>query len=131
MAEARAKPLRPGLTVAKSGRTTGLTCASISALNLDVEVDYYTNCAETEPYLTKTYTNQLAIEGNQFSDAGDSGSLVVDVEQCRAGRAVFCRRRDEFGRERGRGQSRAHCAVGTERAAREPPTRLWAQPTTL
>ncbi len=68
-----------GLTVAKSGRTTGLTCASISALNLDVEVDYYTNCAETEPYLTKTYTNQLAIEGNQFSDAGDSGSLVVDV----------------------------------------------------
>ena len=68
-----------GLTVAKSGRTTGLTCASISAVNLDVEVDYYTNCAETVPYLTKTYTNQLAIEGNQFSDAGDSGSLVVDV----------------------------------------------------
>ncbi len=68
-----------GLTVAKSGRTTGLTCASISALNLNVEVDYYTNCAETEPYLTKTYTDQLAIEGNQFSDAGDSGSLVVDV----------------------------------------------------
>src|SRR5208282_6946569 len=33
----------------------------------------------TAPYLTKTYTNQLAIEGNQFSDAGDSGSLVVDV----------------------------------------------------
>jgi len=44
-----------------------------------VEVDYYKNCAETEAYLTKTYTNQLAIEGNQFSDAGDSGSLVVDV----------------------------------------------------
>jgi hypothetical protein len=68
-----------GLTVAKSGRTTGLTCASISATNLDVEVDYYKNCAETEAYLTKTYTDQLAIEGNQFSDAGDSGSLVVDV----------------------------------------------------
>jgi hypothetical protein len=68
-----------GLVVAKSGRTTGLTCAGISATNLDVEVDYYTNCAETEPYLTKIYTNQLAIEGNQFSDAGDSGSLVVDV----------------------------------------------------
>jgi hypothetical protein len=67
------------LVVAKSGRTTGLTCASISTTNLDVDVDYYTNCAETAPYLTKTYTNQLAIEGNQFSDAGDSGSLVVDV----------------------------------------------------
>jgi hypothetical protein len=65
--------------VAKSGRTTGLTCASISALNLDVTVDYYLNCAETKPYLTKTYTNQVGISGNQFSDAGDSGSLVVDA----------------------------------------------------
>ena len=65
--------------MAKSGRTTGLTCASISAVNLDVSVDYYLDCAETKPYLTKNYTNQLAITGNQFSDAGDSGSLVVDV----------------------------------------------------
>jgi hypothetical protein len=67
------------LVVAKSGRTTGLTCASISALNLSVEVEYYKNCAETTAYLTKTYTNQIAIEGNEFSDAGDSGSLVVDA----------------------------------------------------
>ena len=67
------------MTVAKSGRTTGLTCANIAAVNLDVEISYYTNCAETSPYLTKTYTNQLGIEGNQFSDAGDSGSLVVDA----------------------------------------------------
>jgi len=66
------------MSVAKSGRTTGLTCAGISALNLDVSVDYYTDCAETKPYLTKVYTNQIAIAGNQFSDAGDSGSLVVD-----------------------------------------------------
>jgi hypothetical protein len=68
-----------GLMVAKSGRTTGLTCASVSALDLDVNVDYYRDCAETRPYLTKTFTNQLAISGNQFSDAGDSGSLVVDT----------------------------------------------------
>jgi hypothetical protein len=67
-----------GMTVSKSGRTTGLTCAAVSAINLDVNVDYFTDCAETKPYLTKTYTNQLAITGNQFSDAGDSGSLVVD-----------------------------------------------------
>jgi hypothetical protein len=67
------------LTVAKSGRTTGLTCAGISALNLDVIVDYYMDCAETKPYLSKTFTNQLAISGNAFSDAGDSGSLVVDT----------------------------------------------------
>lgn len=68
-----------GMTVAKSGRTTGLTCAGISALSLDVTIDYFTDCAETKPYLTKTYTNQLAIAGNQFSDAGDSGSLLVDT----------------------------------------------------
>ena len=67
------------LTVAKSGRTTGLTCANISALALDLNVDYYTDCAETKPYLTKSYTNQLAISGNQFSDAGDSGSLVINA----------------------------------------------------
>jgi hypothetical protein len=67
------------LVVAKSGRTTGLTCASISALNLSVKVDYFRNCDETTAYLTKTYTNQIAIEGSEFSDAGDSGSLVVDA----------------------------------------------------
>ena len=67
------------LVVAKSGRTTGLTCGSISALNLSVEVEYFKNCEETAPYLTKTYTNQIAIEGNEFSDAGDSGSLAVDA----------------------------------------------------
>ncbi len=66
------------MSVAKSGRTTGLTCASIAAVNLNVEVSYFANCAETDPYITKTYTNQIAIEGEQFSDAGDSGSLVVD-----------------------------------------------------
>ena len=68
-----------GMTVAKSGRTTGLTCANISAINLEVEVSYFMNCAETESAYTKTYTNQIAIEGNNFSDAGDSGSLVVDA----------------------------------------------------
>ena len=67
------------MTVAKSGRTTGLTCAGVSAINLDVSVDYYTDCAESKPYLTKTYTNQIAVSGNQFDDAGDSGSLIVDT----------------------------------------------------
>ncbi|HUV71186.1 MAG TPA: hypothetical protein VMW15_16120 [Terracidiphilus sp.] len=66
------------MSVAKSGRTTGLTCANISAVNLDVSVGYFTDCAETKPYLTKIFKNQIAISGNQFSDAGDSGSLVVD-----------------------------------------------------
>lgn len=67
------------MTVAKSGRTTGLTCASIAAVNVSVQVSYYKNCGETQSYLTKTFTNQIEISGNQFSDAGDSGSLVVDT----------------------------------------------------
>jgi len=67
------------LLVAKSGRTTGLTCAGVAAINLDVQVSYFKDCAETEPYLTKMYANQIAIEGVDFSDAGDSGSLVVDA----------------------------------------------------
>ena len=68
------------LRVAKSGRTTGLTCGGVSAISVDISVDYYRDCAETKPYLTKTFTNQLAVSGNRFSDSGDSGALVVDAE---------------------------------------------------
>jgi hypothetical protein len=68
-----------GMTVAKSGRTTGLTCATVSAIDLDVSVDYFSDCAETKPYFTKVYTNQLAVSGDRFSNAGDSGALVVDT----------------------------------------------------
>jgi len=67
------------MRVAKSGRTTGQTCAEVSATNVDVYVDYFTDCAETEPYLSRMFKDQIAISGNGFSDAGDSGSLVVDT----------------------------------------------------
>jgi hypothetical protein len=67
------------MTVAKSGRTTGLTCATVSAVSLNVNIDYFSDCAESKPYTTKTFTNQIAMSGNQFADAGDSGSLVVDT----------------------------------------------------
>ncbi len=67
------------LTVAKSGRTTGLTCGHIAAMRLTVKVDYFKDCAETVPYRTKIFTNQLGIEGKGFGDAGDSGALVVDA----------------------------------------------------
>jgi hypothetical protein len=65
--------------VAKSGRSTGLTCGGISAVDLDVTVDYFLDCAETKRYLSKTFTHQLGLSSNQFSDAGDSGALVVDA----------------------------------------------------
>ncbi len=68
-----------GMMVAKSGRTTGLTCAAVSAVDVDVVVDYFTDCAETAHALSKTFTNQIAISGTSFSDAGDSGAMVVDA----------------------------------------------------
>jgi len=84
-------------TVAKSGRTTGLTCASISALDVDVHVDYFLDCAETRPYLTKTFTGQVAISGNAFSDAGDSGALVVDAANAEPVGLYFAGGTDVFG----------------------------------
>jgi len=70
---------RLSMQVAKSGRTTGLTCGAVSAVDLDVAVDYFEDCAETRHYLTKVFTHQMAVSGDRFSDAGDSGALVVDA----------------------------------------------------
>ena len=73
-----------GMEVAKSGRTTGLTCSNIEAVALTVKIDYYKDCAETEPYYTKTYTNQIGIGGSHFTDSGDSGALVMDAANSQA-----------------------------------------------
>jgi hypothetical protein len=67
------------MDVAKSGRTTGLTCSSIESVALTVKVDYYRDCAETQPYTTKTYSNQIGISGSHFTDSGDSGALLLDA----------------------------------------------------
>jgi hypothetical protein len=67
------------LRVVKSGRTTGLTCSTVNTVNLSVQVDYYYDCAETKPYYTKTYVNQIGMPGASFADSGDSGALVLDA----------------------------------------------------
>ncbi len=67
------------IRVAKSGRTTGLTCTTVDTINSTIKVSYYKDAAETQFYVSKTYTNQIGMPGNYFSDAGDSGSLVVDT----------------------------------------------------
>jgi hypothetical protein len=67
------------MRVVKSGRTTGLTCSTIESISQNVLVDYFKDCAETTNYLRKIYTNQISIGGNNFTDAGDSGSLVMDA----------------------------------------------------
>jgi len=85
------------LRVAKSGRTTGQTCGKIAAIDLDVSVDYFADCAETKPYLTKSFTNQIAISGNAFSDAGDSGALVVDTTNAEPVGLLFAGGVDAYG----------------------------------
>ena len=67
------------MQVVKSGRTTGLTCSTVASVNLSVRINYFKDCAETQPYYTKTFTNQIGIAGENFSDSGDSGALVVDA----------------------------------------------------
>lgn len=64
--------------VVKSGRTTGLTCSSIGAVDLTVAVDYYYDCAETRHYYTKIFTGQIGVRGKGFADSGDSGALLLD-----------------------------------------------------
>lgn len=76
--------------VVKSGRSTGLTCSTISSIATTVQLQYFLDCAETQPYTSKTFQNQILIAGSGFSETtgapagvfsditGDSGSLVLD-----------------------------------------------------
>ena len=66
-----------GETVAKSGRTTGLTCSSVSSISLATSVSYQQGC-NTGSTFTVNYTNQISVAGGSFSATGDSGSLIVD-----------------------------------------------------
>lgn len=66
-----------GESVAKSGRTSGLTCSAVSATNLSTSVTYQTQCNGGTSFSVK-YKNQVAVSGGGFSAGGDSGSLIVD-----------------------------------------------------
>ena len=93
----KGEPATLQLRVAKSGRTTGLTCGSVSAIDVDVSVDYYRDCAETHPYLTKTFTRQIGVSGNHLSDAGDSGAVLVDTENAEPVGLYFAGGSDQLG----------------------------------
>jgi hypothetical protein len=71
-----------GLSVAKSGRTTGLTCSTISSINTSVTVDYSTSCGGPVAF-SATFNNQILISGGNFAQPGDSGALVVTQAQAR------------------------------------------------
>jgi hypothetical protein len=68
-----------GMPVAKSGRTTGLTCDTIEATNVTVQVKYDNTCGSKSTFLV-TFDNQVEIASTTFSDAGDSGSLIVNAQ---------------------------------------------------
>jgi hypothetical protein len=59
-----------GMNVQKYGRTTGLTTGTVSAINANVFVSYgYAGYAR--------FTGQIVVGTQDFTAAGDSGSLVV------------------------------------------------------
>lgn len=62
--------------VAKAGRTTGLTCATIGSVNTNVRVQYQARCGQGKKFVI-SYTNQVLISSASFSAGGDSGSLIV------------------------------------------------------
>ena len=70
------RPPAIGLSVAKSGRTTGLTYGSIQSVNATVTVQYRLGCGSGKKF-SVTYKNQIVITPGSFSAGGDSGSLVV------------------------------------------------------
>ena len=65
-----------GLSVAKSGRTTGFTTGTVSSINTSVSVQYQKGCNSGKKF-TVSYTNQVIINSSTFSAGGDSGSLIV------------------------------------------------------
>lgn len=65
-----------GLSVAKSGRTTGFTTGTISSINTSVSVGYQRGCNSGKKF-TVSYTNQVVVNSSTFSAGGDSGSLIV------------------------------------------------------
>jgi len=77
------------LLVAKSGRTTGLTCSTIIGTNVASSVPYYAHCGDTNAAFTVNYTDLVAVSGGDFSASGDSGSLIVTQSTAEAVALLF------------------------------------------
>jgi len=65
-----------GMSVAKSGRTTGFTTGTVSSVNTSVNVQYQRGCGQGKKFVV-SFTNQVVIGSSSFSAGGDSGSLIV------------------------------------------------------
>jgi hypothetical protein len=66
-----------GENVAKSGRTSGLTCSTVDAVEVQTSVSYQTGCSSGTTF-NVTFNGQISVAGGNFSIQGDSGSLIVD-----------------------------------------------------
>ncbi|HMF91994.1 MAG TPA: hypothetical protein VKL40_15225 [Candidatus Angelobacter sp.] len=77
-----------GRGVAKAGRTSGLTCASIASVNTNVRVQYQPRCGQGKKFIV-SYTNQVAIVSASFSAGGDSGSLIVTSDTAQPAALLF------------------------------------------
>ena len=72
-------PVTLGMPVAKSGRSTGLTCSTVLSVSMAASgVQYQKGCG-TGATFTVNFTNQVAITGGSFSAEGDSGALIVSI----------------------------------------------------
>jgi len=70
------------MNVAKSGRTTGLTCGPVTSVLTDVSVQYQKGCNSGKKFVV-TYLDQVIVGSSTFSAGGDSGSLIVDASTAR------------------------------------------------
>jgi hypothetical protein len=64
------------MPIKKSGRTTGLTRATVAAVNATILVSYNETCGIGSQ--VATFANQIRIKSPRFSKGGDSGSLIVE-----------------------------------------------------
>ena len=69
-------------TVAKVGRSSGLTCSTLTSINTDLIVNYATSCTGGSPFRL-VFTNQIVVSASDFSSFGDSGSLIVTADTAR------------------------------------------------
>ena len=78
-----------GREVAKSGRTTGLTCSTVDSVGLSLTVEYVQNCDGTGTPINVAFSGQIDVDGSAFSAQGDSGALVVSQDTADAVGLLF------------------------------------------
>jgi hypothetical protein len=66
-----------GEAVAKSGRSSSLTCSTVGAIEIQTSVSYQKGCSIGATF-SVIFSGQISVSGGAFSASGDSGSLVVD-----------------------------------------------------